>query len=120
MADQYYWPVLQRDDALRRRYIVSQRGQRILHSDHMKTFRLKEHDHFGPARSIRPGAVNQHNTLGPLRGVRLSECSHVESGWQYQHHGCDQNGSVHLREFHFLLLVKPTVAIKPEQPWLRN
>src|SRR5208282_5920623 len=81
----------------------------------MKALRLEERNHFGPARSIRPCAVNQDNIFGALRGVCLSECSHVESGRQSQHRGCDQNGSAHLREFHFYLLVKLTVAIKPEQ-----
>jgi len=42
MANKYYWPVLQGDNALGRRYIVSQRGERILHSDHIKAFRLQE------------------------------------------------------------------------------
>ena len=67
MADQYYWSVLQRDDALRRRYIVGQRGQRILHRDYMKTLRLEKRNHPGPARSIRPGAVNEDYIPGPLR-----------------------------------------------------
>ena len=99
---------------------VGLRGQRVLHSDHMKTLRLEERYHSGPARSIRPGTVNQDNIFGPLRGIRLSESSHVEAGRQDQHRGCDQSGSVHLREFHFYLLVKLNVAIKPEQPWLCN
>ena len=62
----------------------------------------------------------QDDIFGTLRGVRLSESSHVEPGRQDQHRGCDQSGSVHSREFHFYLLVKLTVAIKPEQPWPRN
>src|SRR5271169_6388907 len=86
----------------------------------MKTLRLEERNHSGPARSIRPGAVNQNNILGPVRGVRLSKSSHVESRRQDQHRGCDQSGAAHLREFHFYLLVKLPVAIKPEQPWPRN
>ena len=76
----------------------------------MKTLRLEKRDHSGPARSIRPGAVNQDNISGPLRGVHLSVSSHVESGRQDQHHGCDQSGSVHLRELHFYLLIKLTVG----------
>jgi hypothetical protein len=71
MTNKYYWSVLQRDDAFRRRYIVSQRGQRILHSDDMKTLRLEERNDSRPARSIGPGAVNQDNIFGPLRGARL-------------------------------------------------
>src|ERR1700722_12654260 len=86
----------------------------------MKAFRLEERNHFRPARSICPGAVNQDDIFDPLRGVRLSESSHVESGRQDQHRACDQSASVHLREFHFYLLVKLTVAIKPEQPRPRN
>jgi hypothetical protein len=64
--------------------------------------------------------VNQNNILGPSRGVRLSESSHVESGRQDQDRGCYQSGSVHLREFHFYLPVKLVVAIKPEQRWPRD
>jgi len=64
MADEYDRSVLQRDDTLRRRYIVSQRGQRILNSDHMKALRLEKRNYSGPARSIRPGAVNQDNISG--------------------------------------------------------
>src|SRR5580698_520710 len=86
----------------------------------MKTLRLEQRNHPGPARSIRPRAVNQDNIFRPLRGIRLSESSHVESGRQDQHRDCDQNGSVHLREFHLYLLVKLTVAIRPEQPSPRN
>jgi hypothetical protein len=64
--------------------------------------------------------VNQDNVFDPLRGFRLSESFHVESGRQDQHHRCDQSGSVHLREFHFYLLVKLTAPINAEQPWPRN
>jgi hypothetical protein len=86
----------------------------------MKAFRFEQPNHSGPTRSIRPGAVNQDNVFGPLRGVRLSESSRVESVLQDQHHRRDQSVSVRLRELHFHLLVKPTVAIKPEQPWPHN
>src|SRR5271170_6852809 len=86
----------------------------------MKALRLEQRNHSGPARSIRPGAVNQDDIFNPFWGARLGESSHVESRGQGQHRGCDQNGSVHLRKFHFYLLVKLTVGIKPEQPWPRN
>src|SRR5580698_7651737 len=86
----------------------------------MKTFRFEERNHFGPARSICPGAVNQDNIFDPLGGARLSESFHVESGRQGQHNGRDQNASIHLRNFHLRLLVKRIVGTKPEQNSPRN
>ena len=114
MANQYYRPVLQRDDALRRRYVVSQRGQGILHSDHMKALRLEERNYSGPTRSIGPGTVNQDDISGTLRGRCLGKSSDFESVRGHQHHRCDQGRSVHLREVRSCLLVKPTVGIRPE------
>lgn len=56
---------LERDDSLGRFNIVSQRGQGILHRDHMKALRFEERNCSGPTRSICPGAVNQDDVFGP-------------------------------------------------------
>jgi hypothetical protein len=55
--------------------------------------------------------VNQHNILGLLLSIRLSEYSHVGLARHHQHRNCHETGSVYLQKFHFHLLVKPTVAI---------
>src|SRR5580692_3382332 len=80
----------------------------------MKTLCLEERNYFRPARSVRPGAVNQDDIFDSLRGARLRESSHGECEQQDQRGDCDQTASVYLRDFHFHLLVEPTIGIKPE------
>jgi len=81
---------------------------------------LEDRNHSGPARSIRPGAVNQDNISDRLPGVRLSEPSPIDSRRKNQHHRADQSGSVHVRMLHVCALVEPAVVIKPEQSWPRD
>ena len=53
MADQNDWPILQCDDSLRGRCIVSQRGQRILHRNYVITFALRNRNDLRPTRPVR-------------------------------------------------------------------
>jgi len=61
MRDQHGRAVLQRQGAAGRGDGIGQRRQRILHGGDFQPRGLKQRDDLGPARSVRPRPVHQHD-----------------------------------------------------------
>ncbi|MNK89182.1 hypothetical protein D3C87_1091820 [compost metagenome] len=78
VPDQDHVVALVVQDALGRRHVIGQRGQRVLHHGDLDAFSLQQRNDFGPVGAIGEGAVYDDHRR--LRGGGMACCGKQRSG----------------------------------------